>query len=128
VRASQRAAGVFTLFLMASLPTVAVATPASASWATCWGAGRACLYEDAGWQGDEYGRVSSPGYYELGGWNGDNEISSLLNNTPYCLTIYSSDGWSGRTWTLGPYDDIGTLDDNGIYFNDDAESYRLWSC
>lgn len=105
---------------------VSVATPASAGWGTCWGAGQVCLYEDAGWQGDEYGRVSAAGFYELGGWNGDNEISSVLNNTSNCLTLYSNDGGGGRTLTVGPHSEIGTLKDYN--FNDDTESYRIHSC
>lgn len=100
--------------------------PSTASYLSCLDKNQVCLYEDAGWNGDEYGRVSTRGFRELGGWNGDNEISSVLNDTPYCLWLYAGDEMGGRWLKVGPKQGVGTLKDKN--FNDDVESYMVDRC
>ncbi|MFB9527700.1 peptidase inhibitor family I36 protein [Nonomuraea roseola] len=111
---------------MAAIPFTVTASPANATWADCYNNSQFCLYEDAGSQGDEYGRKTSLGDYELGGWNGDNEISAIANYSAWCATIYSNDGQKGRTLTVRPGRTLNQLKDWD--FNDDAESYRLHRC
>jgi hypothetical protein len=111
---------------MAAIPLAVTAEPARATSVECHKNSQFCLYEDAGGQGDEYGRKSNRGNYELGGWDGDNEISSIVNGSGWCATIYSDDGQKGRTLTVKPGRELNQLKDWD--FNDDAESYRLHSC
>ncbi len=116
------AAGMFT-----------VATPAAQAatrgYADCNQAGQVCMWEDGGAQGDNWVTRSGAktGKWEIPAWNGDNEISSVLNATKYCLTLYANDGWTGRTLTLRPHTYLGNMK-TGYNFNDDAESYKLYSC
>ncbi|MBE1489157.1 peptidase inhibitor family I36 protein [Plantactinospora soyae] len=119
--------GVVAAALIIQVPVGAIiASPAFAGAAQCEANKQVCLYEDGGGGGDEYGRVRAAGEYELGGWNGDNEISSVVNATGYCVTLFANDGHTGRTLTIGPRSWEFHLADWD--FNDEAESYTLWNC
>ncbi|MDF5759334.1 peptidase inhibitor family I36 protein [Spongiactinospora sp. TRM90649] len=121
-----RYGAVAVLVVGQALAGVGAAAPASASDVRCKISNLACLYEDINGNGDEYGGVWRQGKYELGGWDGDNEISSVSNYSEWCMTLYTNDGWGGRTLTLGPKRSLYNLKDWG--FNDDTESYRLHAC
>lgn len=90
--------------------------------------GRFCLWEDAGYSGDKYvdrdGRI---GKYNLGFWNGDNEISSGINNSNRCVTLYMDDNHQGSALTLQPGYRSNNFKLLGHLWNDNAESYEVWA-
>lgn len=108
-----------------------VAAPAQAA-GTC-ASGYVCMWEDPNYNGEKY--VSQPGdvgSYEIDGWDGDNEISSVINRTGKCIRLYDNDGWSGTTYKIGKVVSGGdngkrpNLEQNG--FDNEAESYKIYSC
>jgi hypothetical protein len=110
-----------------------VASPAYATWASCRNARQACLFEDGGGGGSQYGTATAIGNYELGGWNGDNEISSAINYTPYCLNLYDGDNQSGASMTIWKYTgsnagQVEKMSLGDLGWNDRAESWKLFAC
>jgi Peptidase inhibitor family I36 len=56
-----------------------------------------CMYEDSDFGGGLYVNVAyDGGKHEIDWWNGDNEISSVINNTGSSIKVYAGDGQSGR--------------------------------
>jgi hypothetical protein len=90
--------------------------------------GYVCMWEDPGYTGSLY--VEQPnqnGRYEIDGWNGDNEISSVVNNTGKCIVLYANDGWTGRTHSIqksGTAKLRSNLQLNG--YDNEAESYGIF--
>jgi len=82
-----------------------------------------CMWEDSGYGGDKWvnWRPTSEGeIFEIGGWNGDNEISSALNRSSFAIEVYADDGAEGDSFCIHPYQPIQNFQEVG--FNDDAES------
>lgn len=70
------------------------ATPAQAE-GDC-PANHVCMWEDAGYGGDRYvdSAAPQPGastWIDVDGWNGDNELSAVVNNTGCYVEGYSDD-------------------------------------
>lgn len=126
----RRARAVAVAAAVAVPAVVLVATPAAAErvgTGYCRSNNRICMWEDPGGQGSVYAnRSGAAGRFELGGWDGDNEVSSVTNWTDKCVTLYSHDAQAGRSFTIGPKRENMKLADSG--FDNDAESYMLWSC
>ncbi|MFI6520571.1 peptidase inhibitor family I36 protein [Spirillospora sp. NPDC050679] len=107
----------------------AVPADASARAAASCPSGYVCMWEDAYYGGDKY--VEQPainGHHEIDGWNGDNEISSVVNNTGKCIVLYANDGWSGRTHPIqksGAQRLRADLQLNG--YDNEAESYGIFN-
>jgi hypothetical protein len=77
-----------------------------------------CMWEDAGYGGDKWVNWQPSGtgqIFEIGGWNGDNEISSALNRT-----VHADDGAQGDAYCIHAYQPVQNFKEVG--FNDDAES------
>ncbi|MCP3803620.1 peptidase inhibitor family I36 protein [Allokutzneria sp. A3M-2-11 16] len=117
----------------AALLTFTGATPAVAAAVDC-AQDHVCMWEDPTWSGSRYvHQVGVTGDYGIGGWNGDNEISSVVNYSACTITLYNNDspGSSTRQWTIRRKSEIRNLktlkDRDGVNANDDAESYRI-SC
>ncbi|MGI5163652.1 peptidase inhibitor family I36 protein [Spirillospora sp. CA-253888] len=107
----------------------AVPADAAARAAASCPSGYVCMWEDPYYGGDLYVQQSAiNGRHEIDGWNGDNEISSVINNTGKCVVLYANDGWSGRTH---PIQKSGTqrlrpnLQLNG--YDNEAESYGIFN-
>jgi hypothetical protein len=86
-----------------------------------------CMWEDPWFVGSMY--VKQPakaGNYEIGAWNGDNEISSLRNKTNLCVRLYDNDGWSGTSRTFGKDAWEGKLELRD--YDNEAESFSLFAC
>ena len=91
---------------------------------TCY-SGLVCMFEDEGYYGDRYefsGTTQWAG--EIGGWNGDNEISSVKNYSSYFLCLYEDDSQGGDWVRIGYFTAVYSLDDS-FNFDNDAESFRL---
>lgn len=102
------------------------AAPASAA-APC-SENYVCMWEDAGYNGSRYVRqYKTSGYYQIDGWDGDNEISSVKNYTGKCVRLYDNDDHTGDTYTIHKNQrTVPNLKEVG--FNDDAESFRIFNC
>ncbi|MGQ0776052.1 MAG: peptidase inhibitor family I36 protein [Pseudonocardiales bacterium] len=114
--------GTRTAFLLAAAPLLLFGLAAPASAAPCNGA--VCMWEDAEYSGSLY--VNQPadvGKYQIDGWDGDNEISSVVNNSNKCVRLYDNDNWTGDSYTVEKNGARGNLAHNG--FDNQAESYRI---
>lgn len=60
---------------------------------------------------------------DIGGWDGDNELSAVDNGTNCTVTLYADDGYKGRTYTVPKNTAIWNLETVG--FDNEAESYEL---
>ncbi|MFB9903395.1 peptidase inhibitor family I36 protein [Allokutzneria oryzae] len=94
-----------------------------------------CMWEDSGYTGSRYVKQKAAnGTYDIDGFNGDNEISSLKNRTSCTLTLYSADDpkASAFKWTVAPGKSISNLknlkDSKGNHANDGVQSYKLSGC
>ncbi|MGW3985757.1 peptidase inhibitor family I36 protein [Streptomyces sp. NPDC004830] len=99
--------------------------PARAADWTC-DSGRICMYEDASYTGSKYVNWKPTGAnqkYQIDGWNGDNEITSLINNSGYNVRVYDNDDYSGYSICVKPHTNINNLK-YGWVFNDEAESAK----
>jgi hypothetical protein len=87
-----------------------------------------CMWEDNWYHGSMYVKYKqnskSGNKVDIGGWNGDNEISAVVNNTVYTVVLYDNDNWTGThicvLWFKSSYNlavDYG--------FDNEAESFRL---
>ncbi|MGF0175115.1 peptidase inhibitor family I36 protein [Streptomyces sp. Marseille-Q5077] len=109
------------------------AVPAQAQTGTAAGVkgwscdtGRMCMYEDASYTGSKYVNWKPTGTnqkHQIDGWNGDNEITSLINNTRYNIRVYDNDDYSGQSICVVPNHSINNLKEWWI-FNDKAESAK----
>ncbi|SDM89429.1 Peptidase inhibitor family I36 [Allokutzneria albata] len=96
--------------------------PASAAQVGC--DGKLCMWEDEWYQGSLYVQASvEAGCRDINGWNGDNEISSLHNQTGRVVRLFADDNCQGRSlYVCGRWyhPDLDEQD-----FDNEAESYRF---
>jgi hypothetical protein len=113
--------------LFASISAFAVLTPpaAQADSSDC-PSYYICMWEDPNYRGSMYVRQpANTGSYDIDGWDGDNEISSVINNSPsVCVRMYDNDRWTGTTYALGKSEWASSLGS----FDNEAESYKIYSC
>jgi hypothetical protein len=117
---------VLAFVLMAALgaQTPAHANPITILDATCYWPD-VCLFEDDNYYGDKYVRSGRDQHaWEIGGWNGDNEISSVKNYSSWGLCLYEDDEQEGE-WIRIPAGGAVADLDAGHDFDNDAESARL---
>ncbi len=89
--------------------------------------GHLCMWEDPGYSGSQYvDQPGNPGRYEIDWWNGDNEISSVINKTGKCVTLFADDSWQGTSYFVEKGGSRPNLEQNG--FDNDAESYEIYNC
>jgi hypothetical protein len=80
--------------------------------------GHVCMWEDANAQGDRYVDTAVGGvdwFYDIDGWNGDNEISSVENNSNRAIRVWTNDNQSGRSLCYPPHTsnmELGNLDND----------------
>ncbi|WP_079056248.1 peptidase inhibitor family I36 protein [Streptomyces caeruleatus] len=115
------------ILTLGSVPAQAAqeSTAASTRVVNC-ATGRMCMYEDASYTGSKYVNWKPTGTnqkYQIDGWNGDNEITSLINNTSYNIRLYDNDDYSGRSMCVVKNSSINNLK-NWWIFNDKAESAK----
>lgn len=94
---------------------------------TC-ASGYVCGWEDDGYGGDKWmswnpARIGAN--YEIDGWDGDNEITSVINNTGHGIKFYDQDGQAGSTLCVGNGVRINNL--QTYAWNDRAESAKAVS-
>ena len=53
------------------------------------------------WKVGNVGKV-----YDVDGWDGDNELSSIANKSGKTLRLYKTDNATGFSWCVGPGQDI----------------------
>jgi hypothetical protein len=84
-----------------------------------------CMWEDSQYGGDMWVRYErgtiNLDKFEIDGWDGDNEISSIVNNTDIYLIIFEDDNWNGANKCYNPNTSVPTMGS----WNDDAESFVL---
>ncbi|SFQ99890.1 hypothetical protein SAMN04488564_101952 [Lentzea waywayandensis] len=90
-------------------------------------AGRAFGWEDNNFSGDRYIDVGqgecSEDKCEIDGWNGDNEISSVNNDSTCKLRLFANDAWTGRFYDLNKQTSNGNL--SSVGFDNEAESLQF---
>jgi hypothetical protein len=124
VRRTTVAAAMGVVFTAA---TLAVAGPAFAyGVGSCMDKKLACIWEDPGGQGSEYGHGNCNCRWDIGGINGHNEISSAGNYTRYCMRLWNNDNWTGSYIDIPPNSERLNL--AGYGFDNKAESWQLYSC
>ncbi|MEK8171852.1 peptidase inhibitor family I36 protein [Streptomyces sp. M19] len=114
---------------LGTVPAHAQESTAVEAQALDCGSGRVCMYEDANYTGSKYVNWKPTGTnkkYQIDGWDGDNEISSLINNSGYNVRVYDNDDYSGYSICVKPHTSINNLK-NGWVFNDEAESAKTVS-
>jgi hypothetical protein len=112
-----------TAILAASAFTAGTAAAEPVPEAGTCDANYVCMWEDAGYGGDKWVNWQPSGtgqIFEIGGWNGDNEISSALNRTGYAIMVYADDGAQGDAYCIHAHQPIQNFKEVG--FNDEAES------
>lgn len=113
-----------TVAAAAASLTLTLAVPADAG--TYCPNGKICMWEDPSAQGSRYVEVYPGGvswFYNIGGWNGDNEISSWENASSVSVKVFSNDNPTGRWRCLEP----GTYQSSLGDFDNDAESFQVVS-
>jgi len=91
-----------------------------------------CMWENSNYSGDKWvnWKVGSVGtVFEVDGWDGDNEISSISNESGKTLKLYAGDNATGAWICFGPETDVKNLSDlgGGQSFNDQIESFKVVS-
>jgi hypothetical protein len=67
------------------------------------------------------------GSYDIDGWDGDNEISSIINESrTLCVTLYNNDNFTGSTYRMSPDGSNPRL--SNANFDNKAESFRIHKC
>lgn len=61
----------------------------------------------------------------IGGWNGDNEISSVKNDTDYWVVLWDNDDYTGSKVCLRPHEWAQQLSWDVFRFDNKAESFQL---
>lgn len=95
--------------------------------------GYVCAWEDKNYGGDKWvnWKVGSVGtVYDVDGWDGDNELSSISNESSKTLRLYKTDDATGFSWCIGPGQDIKNLSDLGPGqpdYNDWIQSMKVVS-
>ncbi|NUR70861.1 MAG: peptidase inhibitor family I36 protein [Hamadaea sp.] len=104
---------------------VASPLPAHAAASDC-PSNYVCMWEDSGYSGDMWVRYERGTIYhdkfEIDGWDGDNEISSIVNNTNLYLVVFVDDNWNGTTKCINPWAQLSSL---SSFWNDNIESFVL---
>lgn len=96
-------------------------------------AGYICAWEDKNYGGDQWVNWKPGGagdFYDVDGWDGDNELSSISNESSKTIRLYKTDNATGYSWCLGPGQDIKNLSDLGEGqpdFNDWIQSMKVVS-
>lgn len=89
-----------------------------------------CLWEDFNYGGSkyvDYTQGTRPNdFFEIDGWSGDNEISSVKNNTDLVLVLWDNDGYSGTRACVNPNSSSSNLSTTHG-FDNEAESFQLRS-
>jgi hypothetical protein len=114
MRSAMRAA--LTALFAVSVVTVGVSTPAQAD-GYC-PANRVCMWEDSYYGGSRYVDTYAGGPYDIDGWNGDNEISSVDNASGLYIVMYDNDNLTGFLGCVAPHQRIPALNRN-----DEMESF-----
>lgn len=87
----------------------------------------ACMWEDENYFGDRYDRSGVyQHFYDIGWWNGDNEISSVKNRSSWYLCLYAGDSPSSDYVRIAPGQFVPSLGD-AFGFDNDAESLKFTS-
>lgn len=108
---------------LTTLGGAATFTPTPASAYAC-GTGNICMWEDANYTGDRYVSIRGrPGTYDIDGWNGDNEITSVANATGMWVVLYADDECTDYLWTIRPNTSNPQLPGSA---NDDAECFQAY--
>lgn len=113
------------LLVAAPLMMTVMTLPANAA-ASC-ADGSVCMWEDPSYTGEKY--VDQPGNvgsYDIDWWDGDNEITSVINNTGKCVRLYDNDNWTGTSYLIEKDGKRANLEQNG--YDNQAESYRISDC
>ena len=107
--------------------TAVLTTPAVAQAGTYCPTNHACMWEDSNFQGDRWVDIelgAAPSSYDIDGWDGDNEISSIENgSTTNWLKVWSDDDYQGTYICVAPRAVQGSLGG----FDNNAESFQLVS-
>jgi hypothetical protein len=125
-KAKKRLARAAALGFAATAAVVTLsATPAQAA-INC-DSGRVCMYEDNNYTGSKYSNWKPTGgnqNYQLDGWDGDNEISSVYNNSNYAVYLYANDNYTSFIRCVPAKSAVGDLP----YWQDnDVESAKTLS-
>ncbi|OOC53963.1 MULTISPECIES: peptidase inhibitor family I36 protein [Nocardiopsis] len=124
----------FTALGIALLSSLALAAPAAAdttraealTTSNSCGIDHICMYEDPGYQGSEYIAMyatspsNSGSLVDIGGWDGDNEISSVANRTGFHIWMYDNDNGTGYMGCVSPGQWIPEL-----WRDNEMESFRF---
>lgn len=117
-------AGALLLSAVAVSASVLAPTSALADSSDC-PSNYVCMWEDSTFHGSMYVRQADDiASYDIDGWDGDNEISSVFNNTIYCVRLFENDDWTGDSYVVPAGARLATLVD----FDNEAESYTIYVC
>ncbi|HEY1095223.1 MAG TPA: peptidase inhibitor family I36 protein [Glycomyces sp.] len=98
-KARTRFTRVAALTLAATAAVVSLsAAPAQAAGAPDCPRGNICMWEDDAFKGDRWVNWKPDGgndKYQIDGWDGDNEISSVWNDSNYAVILYDNDDYTG---------------------------------
>ncbi|PPK63246.1 hypothetical protein V5P93_002111 [Actinokineospora auranticolor] len=89
--------------------------------------GRFYGWEDNNFSGDRWVDVAegacSANKCEIDWWDGDNEISSVSNESSCKVRLWANDGWTGRFYDVPAHSSNGNLSQVG--FDNEAESLEF---
>ncbi|WP_168801628.1 peptidase inhibitor family I36 protein [Glycomyces buryatensis] len=85
--------------------------------------GRVCMFEDNHYTGSKYSnwKPTGAGKYQIDGWDGDNEISSVANMSNYAVYLYANDDYTDFLICIPADSYEGDL---VYYLDNDAESAK----
>jgi hypothetical protein len=89
-------------------------------------AGNVRMWEDPNFTGSQYvdaTPANCPDGCDIDGWDGDNEISSVRNETACIVRLYADDNFGGRSVDLAANTNYSNLEQIG--FDNDAESFQF---
>ncbi|MGW1340106.1 peptidase inhibitor family I36 protein [Kribbella sp. NPDC002412] len=114
-----------TLVCGLAMAAFAAITPAAAA-ENAPTAGNVRMWEDPDFTGSQYVDTTPdtcPDGCDIDGWDGDNEISSVRNETNCIVRLYADDNLGGRSVDLKANTSYHNLELQG--FDNDAESYEF---
>ncbi|WSQ11260.1 peptidase inhibitor family I36 protein [Streptomyces sp. NBC_01231] len=106
------------LVALLAVPALTVGFAGQAQADGYCGAGRVCMWEDGNYEGSRYVDVTAGGPYDIDGWNGDNEISSVDNASGLYIVMYDNDNLTGFMGCVQPHQRIPEL-----WRSDEMESF-----
>jgi hypothetical protein len=128
-KAKRRLTQVAALGLAASAAVVTLsAAPAQAAGAPDCPNGNICMWEDTDFKGDRWVNWKPDGAndkYNIDGWDGDNEISSVWNDSNYAVILYGNDDYTDYLLCIPAQSSARAAGWAG--WNDDAESAKTRS-